>query len=193
MKKSLQNFLLLSVTLLASGVSKAQSFSTNVEESSIRWYGEEITGKTHFGSLKFKDGTLNIQNSIVSGGIFIVDMTSLSVEDLSGGGKAKLEGHLKSDDFFSVEKHNEAVLKITQKGKAIGDTQTLIGNLTIKGIEHPIEFIFNLKDNNTASAELTFNRSEYDVRFRSGSFFENLGDKLILDDIKLEVNLALKN
>ncbi|MDA0201571.1 MAG: YceI family protein, partial [Bacteroidetes bacterium] len=73
--------------------------------------------------------------------------------------------------------------------KASGNTQTLFGELTIKGIQHPVEFTMTIGDNNTATAELTFDRSKYNVRFRSGSFFENLGDKLILDDIRMEVSL----
>ncbi|MEC7173302.1 MAG: YceI family protein, partial [Bacteroidota bacterium] len=79
--------------------------------------------------------------------------------------------------------------KITQKAKVKDGVQTLFGKLTIKGIEHPVEFTMNLGENNTALAGLTFDRSKYNVRFRSGSFFENLGDKLILDDIRMEVSL----
>lgn len=192
MKKPLQ-FLFTLGLIMVFGMTEAQSLSANTEESNIRWYGEELTGKTHFGNLKFKEANLDLQDGIITGGSFTVDMNSLSVEDLSGGGKKRLEGHLRSDDFFSVEKHNEALLKITQKGKATGDTQTLYGDLTIKGKKHPVEFTITLEDKNTAKAQLTFDRSIYDVSFRSGSFFENLGDKLILDDIRMEVALSLQN
>ncbi|MGA0374002.1 MAG: YceI family protein [Flavobacteriaceae bacterium] len=183
--------LLSAITLIFStfGLSQAQNLTASLEQSNIRWYGEELTGKTHFGDLSFKDAHIEVQDGIITGGNFVVNMTSLSVEDLSGGGKARLEGHLKSDDFFSVEKHPEATLKITQKAKVKDGVQTLFGKLTIKGIEHPVEFTMNLGENNTALAGLTFDRSKYNVRFRSGSFFENLGDKLILDDIRMEVSL----
>lgn len=183
--------LLFAITLIFStfGLSQAQNLTASLEQSNIRWYGEELTGKTHFGDLSFKDAHIEVQDGIITGGNFVVNMTSLSVKDLSGGGKARLEGHLKSDDFFSVEKHPEATLKITQKAKVKDGVQTLFGKLTIKGIEHPVEFTMNLGENNTALAVLTFDRSKYNVRFRSGSFFENLGDKLILDDIRMEVSL----
>lgn len=183
--------LLFAITLIFStfGLSQAQNLTASLEQSNIRWYGEELTGKIHFGDLSFKDAHIEVQDGIITGGNFVVNMTSLSVEDLSGGGKARLEGHLKSDDFFSVEKHPEATLKITQKAKVKDGVQTLFGKLTIKGIEHPVEFTMNLGENNTALAGLTFDRSKYNVRFRSGSFFENLGDKLILDDIRMEVSL----
>jgi len=189
MKKPFQLLITISIFFVALGHGQAQTLTANTEQSNIRWYGEDITGKTHFGSLKFESAAMEVQDGIVTGGAFTVDMNSLNVEDLSGGGKARLEGHLKSDDFFSVEKHNKAELKITQKGKASGNTQTLIGELTIKGIQHPVEFTMTMRDNNTATAELTFDRSKFNVRFRSGSFFENLGDKLILDDIRMEVSL----
>ncbi|MDA0936512.1 MAG: YceI family protein [Bacteroidetes bacterium] len=189
MKKPFQLLITISIFFVALGQGQAQTLTANTEQSNIRWYGEELTGKTHFGSLKFESAMVDVQDGIVTGGTFTVDMNSLNVEDLSGGGKARLEGHLKSDDFFSVEKHNKAELKITQKGKASGNTQTLFGELTIKGIQHPVEFTMTIGDNNTATAELTFDRSKYNVRFRSGSFFENLGDKLILDDIRMEVSL----
>ena len=80
-------------------------------------------------------------------------------------------------------------MKITQKAKVEGDVQKLYGELTIKGIKHPVDFTIILGDKKTAIANLTFDRSKYNVRFRSGSFFENLGDKLILDDIRMEVSL----
>jgi len=192
MKKPLQFSFTLGL-IMAFGMMQAQSLSVNTEQSNIRWYGEELTGKTHFGNLKFKKANLDLQDGIITGGSFTVDMNSLSVEDLSGVSKTRLEGHLRSDDFFSVEKHNEALLKITQKGKVTGDGQTLYSDLTIKGKKHPVEFTITLGDNNTAKAQLTFDRSIYDVRFRSGSFFENLGDKLILDDIRMEVALSLQN
>jgi polyisoprenoid-binding protein YceI len=192
MKKPLQFSFTLGL-IMAFGMMQAQSLSVNTEESNIRWYGEELTGKTHFGNLKFKKANLDLQDGIITGGSFTVDMNSLSVEDLSGVSKTRLEGHLRSDDFFSVEKHNEALLKITQKGKVTGDGQTLYSDLTIKGKKHPVEFTITFGDNNTAKAQLTFDRSIYDVRFRSGSFFENLGDKLILDDIRMEVALSLQN
>jgi len=175
--------------LLNFGYTQSQSLTADTAQSNIRWYGEELTRKTHFGDLSFKSGQIDLKDGVITGGNFIVDMTSLSVEDLSGGGKSKLEGHLRSDDFFSVDKHPEAKLIITQKAKVEGGKQTLYGELIIKGIKHPIDCTLTIGENQTAVAEMTFDRSKYDVRFRSGSFFENLGDKLILDDIRMEVSL----
>ncbi len=166
-----------------------QDKSLNIESSTIRWYGEEITGKQHYGDLKFSNGNIQINDKVISSGNFMVNMNSLTVEDLSGGGKKRLEGHLRSAAFFGVSDHPQASLNISSIGEIKGDSQILDGELTIKGIKHPISFSITLNSENNASAILVFDRSKYDVRFRSGSFFDELGDKLILDDIKLEVAL----
>ena len=189
MKTTFKFIITITLILVSISFSYSQSLNANKTESLIRWYGEELTGKTHFGNLSFKEGQIELQDGLIIGGNFVVNMTSLSVEDLSGGAKARLEGHLRSDDFFSVDKYPEATLKITQKAKDEGDVQKLFGELTIKGIKHAVDFSIILVDKKTATANLTFDRSKYNVRFRSGSFFENLGDKLILDDIRMEVSL----
>ena len=189
MKTTFKFIITITLTLISISFSYSQSLTANKTQSLIRWYGEELTGKTHFGNLSFKEGRIELQDGLIIGGNFVVNMTSLSVEDLSGGAKARLEGHLRSDDFFSVDKYPEATLKISQKAKVEGDVQKLYGELTIKGIKHAVDFSIILVDKKTATANLTFDRSKYNVRFRSGSFFENLGDKLILDDIRMEVNL----
>ena len=167
----------------------AQEKLLNIETSNIRWFGEEITGKQHYGDLKFSSGYIQINNQVISNGNFIVDMNSLTVEDLSGGGKKRLEGHLKSTAFFGVSDHPQAALNISSLTGINGNSQILGGELTIKDITHPINFSITLNSENNATAVLVFDRSKYDVRFRSGSFFDELGDKLILDDIKLEVAL----
>ncbi len=189
MKTTFKFIITITLTLIIISFSYSQSLTVNKTQSLIRWYGEELTGKTHFGNLSFKEGRIELQDGLIIGGNFVVNMTSLSVEDLSGGAKARLEGHLRSDDFFSVDKYPEATLKISQKAKVEGDVQKLYGELTIKGIKHAVDFSVILVDKKTATANLTFDRSKYNVRFRSGSFFENLGDKLILDDIRMEVSL----
>ena len=162
----------------------------DVENSKIKWIGEELSGKNHYGSLKFKKGNLNLNNGVIISGNFIVDMKTINVEDLQGGSKQRLEGHLRSDDFFSVEKFSEAIFEakspaVVNKKEGI---QILSGNLTIKGITHPAKI--EIDDN--WSAKLVFDRSKYDVRFRSGNFFQNLGDKLIYDEIAINAKIAFE-
>ena len=124
--------------------SQTLSQSINITKSNVKWYGDEITGKQHYGSLKFKEGNIiltgtgKISDKIISGN-FVVDMTSLNVEDLTGRGKNSLEGHLKSDDFFSVNKFNFAYLKILKSNDPVNGVQTINGDLTIKGIS-PVSY-----------------------------------------------------
>ena len=123
--------------------SQTETLSINIEKSNVKWYGDEITGKQHYGSLKLKkgeiilSGTGKYSDKIISGN-FTVDMTSLNVEDLSGRSKSNLQGHLKSDDFFSVDRYKNAFLKILKGNEPINGIQTLQGDLTIKGKTHPV-------------------------------------------------------
>tara|TARA_X000000950_G_scaffold88566_1_gene111495 strand:+ start:123 stop:701 length:579 start_codon:yes stop_codon:yes gene_type:complete len=192
----MKNFLLLIILMTCLNLSS--QVQIDLSKSSIKWIGKEITTKEHFGALKFSKAQLGFNGDVLTGGEFTVDMTTLDVQDLSGGGKQRLEGHLRSDDFFSVDKYKTSFLKINEVVPAEFSRITpdeksfeIIGDLTIKDITHPITFILK-PVGNSYKADLTFDRSDYNVRFRSGSFFENLGDKLILDDIKLEVTLVKK-
>jgi len=179
---------LLSITLLLLlfNSAYAQKLTVDTEKSKIKWIGKEITTSSHYGTLKFSSGEITLKSDEISGAVS-VNMESISVDDLSGGSKNRLEGHLRSDDFFSVEKHKESKIEVISSKKN-GSSYDVNGTLTIKDISHPINFTLDMKDK-MAETKLIFDRSKYDVRFRSGSFFENLGDKLILDDIELEVTL----
>ncbi len=160
----------------------------NTTDSQIIWKGYKVTG-SHAGTLSLKEGYLEFEAGKLTGGNFVVDMTTLAVTDLSGAYKGKLEGHLKSGDFFGVEEHQTATLVFTEvkpKGK---NSYTITGNLTIKGKTNPITFDFSVYGSK-ATAGLKVDRSLYDVKYGSGSFFENLGDKTIYDEFDLVVDLV---
>ena len=166
----------------------ASQNTLNTLESSLKWEGKKITGSGHNGSLTFSDSEIKIgdDGNIISG-VFTVDMTTLSCDDLTAdSGKANLEGHLKSDDFFSVEKFNTATLTISSV-----ENNNATGVLTIKDISHPIDFML-VKTKEGYKADLVFDRTKYNVKYASGNFFNNLGDKLILDEIELSAQLKLK-
>ena len=158
------------------------------DESSLMWTGREVSTSSHYGTINFTSGQFEIADGLISQGEFLVDMTSITVQDLTGGSKDRLEGHLRSDDFFSVESYPTAHLYISSS-EAISNGKWMVnGFLTIKDISHPVLFeMANTEDGWNAS--LVFDRSKYNVKFRSGTFFENLGDKLIYDDIELKINL----
>ncbi|HMB63087.1 MAG TPA: YceI family protein, partial [Eudoraea sp.] len=132
-------------------------------------------------ALVFEEGKL-------AGGEFIVDMTTLINSDLEGEYKGKLEGHLKSDDFFAVTSHPTSKLVFTAVAATGKNSYEVTGNLTIKGITKPITFDVSIYGSK-ATATLKVDRAQYDVRYGSGSFFENLGDKTIYDEFDLVVDL----
>ena len=171
----------------------SQLVQIDINNSNIKWTGKEITTKIHYGSLKFIKGEILFKKNKIVSGEFIVDMTTLNVEDLTGSSKNYLEKHLRSNDFFSVKKHNQSSLIITDSKLIESNKYMVNGILKIKGIENNISFVLNKVDDSSINSNLTFDRTKYDVRYRSGNFFQNLGDKLIYDDIELEVSLALIN
>jgi len=150
-----------------------------------------VTGQ-HDGTIQLKSGELNVEGDVIVGGNFVVDMTTIANSDLEDAGtNAKLVGHLKSDDFFGVEKFPEANLVIKEKAVFTNSKAKVTADLTIKGTTHPVSFEV-IKDGNTFTADITVDRSKYDVRYGSGSFFENLGNNLIYDDFTLGVKLVVK-
>ena len=164
------------------------TYNIKQDQSSLVWTGREVSTSSHYGTINFTSGQFEIADGLISQGEFFVDMTSITVQDLTGGSKDRLEGHLRSDDFFSVESFPTAHLYISSSEVISNGKWMVNGFLTIKDISHPVLFeMVNTEDG--WNANLVFDRSKYNVKFRSGTFFENLGDKLIYDDIELKINL----
>ncbi|GIZ08608.1 YceI family protein [Flavobacterium sp. UMI-01] len=186
--KNLKPLLLAFFVLFSFSSTKAQIKKIDVSKSLITWTGKKITGQ-HEGTIKFKEGRLEFKNNKVIGGNFVADMTTLNNTDQTGSSKAKLEGHLKSDDFFGIYNFDTSLLTfktITDKGNNV---YTIIASLTIKGKSNPIIFDLIVKGN-TATANLSVDRTKYDIKYGSGSFFDDLGDKTIYDQFDLKVNLV---
>ena len=158
----------------------------DVNESKVEWTGEKLTG-SHNGTIQFKDGYLLMDGEKITGGKFTIDMNTITVTDLSGEGKQKLEGHLNSDDFFGVNNYDTATLEIKNAAKK-GNVYGITGDLTIKGKTNPITFDLKM-EGDSATTTLTVDRTKYGIRYGSGSFFDNLGDNTIYDEFKLDVSL----
>ena len=186
--RSMKTLFVLFLTL-STGLAFANGpVKVDVKNSTLEWKAAKVTGE-HMGTVDLKSAELNIENGVLKGGSFVVDMTTINVTDLEGEWKAKLEGHLKSDDFFSVANHQTAEFKTT-KVKSLGGNKYMVqGDLTIKGMTHPIGFETTVANGN-ATATLKIDRTLYDVRYRSGKFFEGLGDNLIYDEFEIAVNLT---
>ncbi len=180
-------------SLSFTGAALVDSYKVDTNESVINWKGYKVTGQ-HYGTVKIKEGSLEYTDGMLSGGSFAIDMATITVGDLEGEYKGKLENHLKSDDFFGVKNFPTAQFVITEvisRGKP-GDYR-ISGNLTIKETTKPIKFNASVTEEGgkqVATADITIDRADYDVRYGSGSFFDNLGDKTIYDEFDLQVKLV---
>lgn len=175
-----------------------QSYSLAVDKSTIKWIGRKILG-SHYGYVNFKTGYIKAEGNRITEGIFEVDMSTINVQDIDDKGmNQKLVKHLKSDDFFSVDKFPTAKFLIThvtqiKNVKPDEPNFAITGKMTIKGITHTVAFpAFVKAEGNVirANAKFEIDRTKFDIRYKSGSFFEGLGDNLIYDNFTLELNLV---
>ncbi len=172
--------------LLAASV--AQDKQVDLKLSKVKWTGKKVTGE-HTGKISFKSATLNMQDKVLSGGEFVIDMNTITCTDLENKDyNAKLVGHLKSDDFFGVAEHPLSTLVLTSV-IADKDRYKVVGDLTIKGKTHPIAFDV-IKNGHAFEGKMVVDRTKYDVRYGSGKFFDNLGDKMIYDNFELDFKVV---
>ena len=191
----MQNFLTILSLLLVLAFTyshKVNTYKVDVSESRITWLAKKVTGE-HTGSIQIKNGKLLIKNGELMGGECVIDMSSITNSDIDNPKmNTKLINHLKSDDFFDVKEYPTARLKINNIGKKTKNSYHIQADITIKGKTNSVEFDVILKNTTRkieATAKITIDRAKYNVRYNSGSFFENLGDKLIYDKFELDVKL----
>lgn len=188
MKKNwLKGALIAVLAVGALAFNDVEKKEVKLEKSKVTWKGYKVTG-SHYGTVALKSGHFEFEGEKLVGGTFVVDLTTLQNEDLSGEYKAKLEGHLKSPDFFGVETHPEAKLEITKATPNGKNAYNVEGNLTIKGQTKSISFPLSVYGSK-ATAALKVDRTEYGLKYGSNSFFDNLGDKAIYDEFDLVVDV----
>lgn len=182
----------------------AGKYTLDASKSKIKWTGRKLTG-AHSGDVSVNSGTFSMdEDGLISAGLITLDMTSITVTDIKDAeSNADLVGHLKADDFFGVDKHPEANYKITSS-ELVKSTQgvktnfKVIGDLTIKGITKPATAVLvavqsqNVKGNISIAGAIKFDRTNYGIKYNSGKFFDALGDKVINDDVTLQVSLVAR-
>jgi len=190
MKKIINSVLIITVILTAFAFTNPTKEKVPIKESTIIWEGKKITGSSHSGTVALKEGYFEIENDLFVGGKFVIDMTSITNTDIeSEESKLKLENHLKSEDFFGVNEFPTATLVIDgveqlEEAKHFKVHSTL----TIKGISNPVDFKISAEDR-VATVHLEIDRSKFNVRYGSGSFFDNLGNRAISDMMSLDITL----
>ncbi len=162
-------------------------YSVNLTDSKIIWKGFKPTG-THNGTVNLENGVLDVENGKINGGTFLIKMNTIKDADSS----AKLEGHLKSADFFDVEKYPNAAFEITGLNETEGKTM-LSGNLTLKDVKNNVTFPVNITHKNNTitvtSDTFSIDRTKWNVQYKSKSIFSDLGDKFINDEIELQISI----
>jgi polyisoprenoid-binding protein YceI len=174
---------------------ETKNFEIVSSQSNIEWTGRKVTG-AHNGTIAITEGSLTLSNGNLTGGKFTIDTTSINILDITDPAtNAQFAGHLASDDFFSSEKFPEAFFEITNVDAKSATVYYVTGNLTIKDITEPVSFEASLNaggDVLTAGGKIVIDRTKYNMRFRSGNFFKDLGDTLIYNEFDLNVSITAK-
>jgi len=172
-----------------------KTIPVNVQKSTVSWVGKKILGQ-HKGKIKLQSGSVYLKDEILTGGTFVIDMRTISNEDIKDPDyKKKLIGHLSSSDFFNVEAFPTATAKITKvvRMNDKSNEYTVTADFTIKGITKSVTFPATFKTTGNGfegRANITLDRTLWDIRYGSSNFFEGLGDKAIKNEFELDVKIA---
>ncbi len=175
------------------GNGEKTAFNVDTKASKVYWTGKKVSGE-HTGYLSLGNGTVFVTGNQVVGADINLKMSSIEVTDLTGAWKDKLVDHLKSEDFFSIEKYPNATFKISSVTNS-GSQQKVVGDLTIKGITHEISFpakVILREGMVTASGTAIIDRTKWDIKYGSGQFFSDLGDSMISDEFEIKFELVAK-
>ena len=190
MKNKIKNLLAIAIvaciTFSFTALDKEKK-AVKTDKSKLVWKGYKVTG-SHEGTIAIQSGDLIFEGDKLTGGEIVIDMTTINVTDLEGDNKGKLEGHLKSDDFFGVTNHPTASLVFTNIEASGENAYSVIGDLTIKGKTNSISFVISISGNK-ATTSLKVDRTKFGIEYKSTSFFENLKDKAIYDEFDLVSDL----
>ena len=190
---------LICAFLLTSMINKkphSDTYQVDVKQSSLEWFAQKVTGK-HNGIINISGGSISNNHGNFTG-VIEIDMTTIEDKDMEPGkGKEKLEGHLKSADFFDATSYPKSKFVITSIVPLAKPTEqathTVKGLLTIKDKTNELTFDALLKVSDTqavCTGSAVVDRSKYDVKYGSKSFFPDIGDKMIYDEFTLKFNVV---
>ena len=196
MKKTIQIFVVATAFMISLQGVAQRAYNAVKDASVVNWKGFKPTGE-HYGTLKLKNGYFSVEDGYIQGGEFQLDMNSIENLDIPADSEynAKLVGHLKNDDFFGVDKYPTATFKISKVTIKNGKSY-VEGDLTIKDKTNPVAFEaeVEIKEGVVVMKTETFkiDRSKWDIKFKSNSFFSDLGDNFIYDDIEISLEVKAK-
>lgn len=169
-------------------------FTIVEEKSTIKWKGTKSTGSYHDGLISIQNGFITIDNNIIINGEINIDMNSITCTDIENlESNQYLISHLKNDDFFSVPDFPLSNLKIIKVDHQKNDNYLITADLTIKSHTHPIQFLANIKISENAAVaigKIEIDRSKYNIKYKSKTWYPDIGDRFINDIFELYFNLV---
>lgn len=165
-------------------------YKINTEKSTVGWKAAKVSGE-HFGSVSVAQGSMEVKNELIADAEIVMNMTTITVEDMEGEYADKLRGHLNSEDFFAVEQFPTAVFNLSGL-KYVDGQYVASGSMQIKDTTGPVSFPVTLTNDNGSviiSGTATIDRTKYGIKYGSGQFFQDLGDKMIYDEFELKFTL----
>ena len=180
-------------------ITASDTLYINVDSSVIKWTGRKVTGE-HSGTLNLSDGFVIWNGKSITGGKITFDMTSIKNTDIeSPEWKQKLEDHLKAEDFFHTDSFPHVILEIKRQTTIIEENKTIregvLADLTIRDMTHEIKFPFILTQSKnilTGEGSVDIDRTLYNIQYKSGKFFDDLGNHLIYDDFTVQFRVQTK-
>ncbi len=170
------------------------SYNIDIKKSNVKWIGSKITGSSHEGNISFLDGKIKMDHGKLIAADFIIDMNSITNTDIeSASSSKKLIKHLKNEDFFDVENFPKAFFKLIRATQNTDGSYQVVGELSIKKFKDVINFKMNATtkgDSFIADGKFTFDRTKFDVIYGSGTFFDNLGDRAINNEVEMSFNIT---
>lgn len=179
----------------ASSLASGEKYIIDTKESVVTWEGFMVFdfAKEHIGYVYPSKGELLIEKGQLVGGSVEIDMNTIEFADKTD--KNTPIKHLKSADYFDVEKFPTSAFTITKVDSVIRENIKITGNLTIKGVTNEVTFParMEVKDGIVkANGKLTFDRTAWGIRYRSGKFYDNLADQAVSDEVELEMKIVAK-
>ena len=184
-----------SASAVSLGHVASEKYSIDTTESVITWEGSMVFGfdEEHIGYVYTSKGELMIEKDSLVGGTAEIDMNTIEFKDKEN--KNTPVKHLKSPDYFDVEKFPISTISITKVAYAVRGNIKVTGNLTIKGITNPVTFPakIEVKDGIVkANGKVVIDRTQWGIRYRSGKFYDNLADQAVSDDIEIHMKIVAK-
>ena len=177
---------------------ETETYNTVKEGSMLKWRAAHLGGvQKRFGTTMLKSATVLLNDNVVTNADFVIDLASLTVDSFDDAeSKGKLEGHLKSPDFFNIEMHPTAKFELTNVEKTTGDYNSKItGNLTILEVSKSITFNANIAvlDNSVAinSEDFSVNRQDWGLNYHTEGDAGVPADYLIANTVGFTINVSV--